>query len=205
MLTASPHPFRALIMAGAGVGLLVLTSCGSPAGESDTAETKPFAAHSSPAPQPLLPVAPSTQNGTWLEVDGGWQGRVMLPDSGTSRCSVGQLAQQRWFEAVTSEFTDFDSGGADPGHEFDIHATVNLDSRPERGTQPERWVVGTFVDSAGAHVQFHSTDEIEVEVRDDGRQVAFALTALGSGLDIAAAPLTVRGVITCDSVTEVLR
>jgi len=63
-------------------------------------------------------------------------------------------------------------------------------------------VVGTFVDSSGAQVQFHSTDDLNLEVRDEGRQVVFALTATGSGVDIDPAPLTVRGVITCAAVTE---
>ena len=202
MRASSRHRFKVPIMMGASVGLTVLTACGSPAGETDTAETRPFAAHSSPAPQPLLPEASSAQNGTWLEVDGGWQGRVMLPDSGTHRCSHQQVSSQHWFEAMTSEFAEFDSGGADPGSEFEIHISTNGEPHPERLSPPETWVVGTLVDTAGAHVQFHSTDKVEVEVRDDDRQVAFALTAIGSGLDIAATPITVRGVIVCSSVTE---
>ncbi|UTT50854.1 MULTISPECIES: hypothetical protein [Rhodococcus] len=45
-------------------------------------------------------------------------------------------------------------------------------------------------------------DGIDLEVRDEDRQVVFALTATGSGVDIDPAPLTVRGVITCAAVTE---
>lgn len=37
---------------------------------------------------------------------------------------------------------------------------------------------------------------------DEDRQVAFALTATDSRVDIDPAPLTVRGVITCEAVTE---
>lgn len=155
-----------------------------------------------PSTATAVPDESSTQDHTWLEVDGGWQGRVILPDSGTNRCSHQQVSSQRWFEAVTSEFAEFESGSANPGSEFEIHATADVEPRPERATQSETWVVGTLVDAAGAHVQFHSTDEIELEVRDDGRQVAFALTATGSGLDIDDAPITVRGVIICSSVTE---
>ncbi|MDV2477298.1 hypothetical protein F8M49_21560 [Rhodococcus zopfii] len=139
---------------------------------------------------------------TWLEVDGSWQGRVALQDSGTSRCSHQQISAQRLFEAVTSKFAEFEGGAADPGSEFEIYATANVAPRLDRVTQPEARVAGTLVDTAGAHVQFHSNDELELEVRDDGRQVAFALTATGSGLDIDDAPLTVRGVIACSSVTE---
>lgn len=137
-----------------------------------------------------------------MEVDGSWQGRVTLQDSGTSRCSHQQISAQHLFEAVTSEFVEFEGGAADPGSEFELYATANVEPRPHRASQPEAWVVGTLVDSAGAHVQFHSAGELELEVRDDGRQVAFALTATGSGLDVDDAPLTVRGVIACSSVTE---
>ncbi|WP_255029080.1 hypothetical protein [Rhodococcus sp. GA1] len=47
-----------------------------------------------------------------------------------------------------------------------------------------------------------SADDLDLEVHDEGRQVVFALTATGSGGDIDPAPLTVRGVITCEAVTE---
>ncbi|MCB8913743.1 hypothetical protein L612_002700000490 [Rhodococcus rhodochrous J38] len=63
-------------------------------------------------------------------------------------------------------------------------------------------MTGILVDSSGAHVQFHSADDLDLEVHDEGRQVVFALTATGSGGDIDPAPLTVRGVITCEAVTE---
>ncbi|MCT7293888.1 hypothetical protein NVV99_23570 [Rhodococcus sp. PAE-6] len=114
------------------------------------------------------------------------------------------MSVQRWFEATTSNFAEFDAGGGDPGREFTLAATVDLEPRPSPGTAPQtrHAVVGTFVDSSGAHVQFHSTDDLDLEVRDEGRQVVFALTATGSGVDIDPAPLTVRGVITCAAVTE---
>ncbi len=77
-------------------------------------------------------------------------------------------------------------------------------TRPSPGTDPQtrHAVTGILVDSSGAHVQFHSADDLDLEVHDEGRQVVFALTATGSGGDIDPAPLTVRGVITCEAVTE---
>ncbi|APE12567.1 hypothetical protein BO226_24715 (plasmid) [Rhodococcus sp. 2G] len=129
---------------------------------------------------------------------------MILPDVGTSACSHQRVSVQRWFEATTSTFAEFDAGGGDPGREFTLAAIVDLEPRPSLGTDPQarHAVVGTFVDSSGAQVQFHSTDGLDLEVRDEGRQVVFALTATGSGVDIDPAPLTVRGVITCAAVTE---
>ena len=187
----------------------VLTACASPPDRPvPTPEPSPFVAlpdrtGGSPS-RPVLPEVSSTPPQTWLEVDGSWRGWVILPDAGTSACSHQQVSAQRWFEATTSNFAEFDAGGADPGREFTLAATVDLEPRPSPGTDPQarHAVIGTFVDSSGAHVQFHSTDDLDLEVRDEGRQVVFALSATGSGVDIDPAPLTVRGAITCAAVTK---
>lgn len=206
MQASSWHRSGVLITLGV---CAVLAACASPPDRpAPTADPSPFVAlpdriGGQPS-RPALPDASTAPSQTWLEVDGSWQGRVLLPDAGTSACSHQQVSAQRWFEATTSTFAEFDAGGADPGREFTLAATVDVEPRPSAGTdpQPRHAVVGTFVDSSGAHVQFHSTDGIDLEVRDEGRQVVFALTATGSGVDIDPAPLTVRGVITCTAVTE---
>ena len=207
MQASSWHRSGVLITLGV---CAVLAACASlPDRPAPTPEPSPFVAlpdrTGGQPSRPALPDASSTPPQTWLEVDGSWRGRVILPDVGTSACSHQQVSAQRWFEATTSNFAEFDAGGADPGREFTLAATVDLEPRTLPGTdpQPERWVVGTFVDSSGAHVQFTSAaDDLDLEVRDEGRQVVFALTATGSGVDIDPAPLTVRGVITCAAVTE---
>ncbi|WP_138845871.1 hypothetical protein [Rhodococcus pyridinivorans] len=187
----------------------VLAACASPPDRPvPTPEPSPFVAlpdrTGGQPSRPALPEVSAAPPRTWLEVDGSWRGRVILPDAGTSACSHQQVSVQRWFEATTSNFAEFDAGGGDPGREFTLAATVDLEPRPSAGTdpQPRHAVVGTFVDSSGAQVQFHSTYDLDLEVRDEGRQVVFALTATGSGVDIDPAPLTVRGVITCAAVTE---
>ena len=205
MQASSRHRTGVLLTLGACAALAACTS--PPDGSVSTPEPSPFTVQPDRTGEQLRPSLPdvlSASQQTWLEVDGGWHGRVILPGTGTSGCSHQQVSAQQWFEAATSNFAEFDAGGAEPGREFTVDATVNLEPRTSPGTdpQPEHWVIGTLVDSTGAHVQFHSTDDIDLEIRDEGRQVAFALTATGSGLDIDPAPLTVRGVITCEAVTE---
>lgn len=199
---------RSGVLITLGMGA-VLAACASPSDRPvPTPDPSPFVAlpdrTGGQPSRPALPEVSSAPAQTWLEVDGSWRGRVLVPHAGTSACSHQPVSAQRWFEATTSNFAEFDAGSADPGREFTLAATVDLEPRPSAGTdpQPRHAVIGTFVDSSGAHVQFHSTDDLDVEVRDEGRQVVFALTAIGSGVDIDPAPLTVRGVITCESVTE---
>ncbi|WP_231912150.1 hypothetical protein, partial [Rhodococcus sp. HS-D2] len=115
MQASSRHRSGVLITLGV---CAVLAACASPPDRpAPTADPSPFVAlpdRTGGRPsRPALPDASTAPPRTWLEVDGSWRGRV--PHTGTSACSHQPVSMQRWFEATTSNFAEFDAGGGDPG------------------------------------------------------------------------------------------
>jgi hypothetical protein len=194
----SPAWLHYSVRVAAAVGVvLAAASCGAEANERTTAAEGtsspsgdvPFSATSGPEELPT-PAIPDSGPVATLKVGGAWSGRMTLDDPSKIKCTPmgGTL-----FDARTGDFSDFDSGGANPGSDF----TVSVVAPDKAGTGA---VSVEFVTADGLHVSASGTEEsdsAEIHPAEAGDGVAFTSKTTATLQTGEVTPIVVAGTIRC--------
>lgn len=150
-------------------------------------------------------VGARSDSGTWLRLVGAWPEQVDLPATRNAEClRLPHAGDSREYMAKTSDFADYDSGGENPGRDFDLDvAAFDRETYPD-GTSSPPFATILFSDPDGRHYTLSGVHgkNATITASDTDPTVTFEVTGKATSID--GDPMLVRasGQIQCETFIE---
>ncbi|QKT12148.1 hypothetical protein [Rhodococcus sp. W8901] len=158
-------------------------------------------------PDTSTAVGAGSESGTWLRLAGAWPEQVDLPAPRNPECwRLPHTGDSREYTAKTSDFADYDSGGENPGRDFDLDVTAfDRETYPD-GTPSPPFARIRFSNPDGRHytlIGVHGKNAT-IAASDTDPTVTFEVTGKATSID--GDPILVRasGRIQCETFIETL-
>ncbi|SNT50107.1 hypothetical protein SAMN05421642_1301 [Rhodococcoides kyotonense] len=156
---------------------------------------------------PVPDLGDSTQQRTYVKFETGRAGSPLLtaPDESVV-CRNNPASGSRSYQAVTSDFSQFDAGSIRPGEDFSVELYIAgapgaSATRNQSSIQPSNAVWLSYVTGDGVHHTLHTQDRLTVHLDYDNGSgsVSFAATMPTAGPE---REISITGVISCRTTDE---